>query len=75
MWRSKRRTRFVATSAPSDSSWFNSFKTGFKAWVGERRKQDAALPVALMLLKQRLLEEEWREAAAASDLAAQRMAA
>jgi hypothetical protein len=74
VWRSE-RTRFVATTAPSDSGWFNSFMTGFKARVGERRKQDAALPVGVMVLKQRLLEEEWGEAAAASDLAAQRKTA
>ena len=61
VWRSE-RTRFVATTAPSDTGWFNSFMVGFKARVGERRKQDAALPIAVMVRKRELLEDEWNEA-------------
>ena len=74
VWRSD-RTRFVATAAPSDSGWFNCFMVGFKARVGERRKQDAAIPIGVMVLKQRLLEDEWSAAVARSDLPAQRLTA
>jgi hypothetical protein len=61
VWRSD-RARFVATEAPTDSAWFNCFMTGFKARVGERRKQDAAIPIALMVALQLSLEQEWAEA-------------
>ena len=74
VWRSD-RTRFVATTAPSDGGWFNSFMVGFKARVGERRKQDAAIPIGVMVLKQRLLEDEWKEAVEDNDLVAQRKTA
>lgn len=74
VWRSD-RTRFVATAAPSDSAWFNCFMVGFKARVGERRKQDAAIPIGVMVLKQQLLEAEWIAAVARDDLPAQRVTA
>ena len=74
VWRSD-RTRFVATAAPSDAGWFNNFMVGFKARVGERRKQDAALPIGVMVRKQLLLEDEWNEAVECGDLAAQRRTA
>ena len=74
VWRSD-RTRFVATTAPSDAGWFNSFMVGFKARVGERRKQDAALPISVMVAKQRLLEEEWKDAVEKGDWTAQRKTA
>lgn len=53
------RTRFVATDSPTDSVWFMRFMTGYKARVGERRKQDAAIPVEVMVKHQLYLEEEW----------------
>ena len=71
VWRSE-RTRVVATKAPTDTGWFTSFMVGFKARVGERRKQDAAIPIGVMVLKQRLLEDEWKEALENGDLTAQR---
>ena len=48
---------------------------GFKARVGERRKQDAAIPIGVMIVKQRLLEDEWNAAIEDNDRAAQRLAA
>jgi hypothetical protein len=71
VWRSE-RTRFVATDSPTDSAWFNAFMIGFKSRVGERRKQDAAISIHVMLAKQALLEEEWMQAVADGDLEAQR---
>jgi hypothetical protein len=67
VWRSE-RTRFVATESPTDSAWFNAFMTGFKSRVGERRKQDAAISIHVMLAKQALLEQEWSQAVADGDL-------
>jgi hypothetical protein len=71
VWRSE-RSRFIATDAPTDSVWFNAFMAGTKARVGERLKQDAAIPVTVMLAKQAMLEEEWNAATEAADLNAQR---
>jgi hypothetical protein len=71
VWRSE-RTRVVATESPTDSAWFNAFMTGFKSRIGERRKQDAAISIHVMLAKQALLEEEWQQAVAAGSLAGQR---
>ena len=58
VWRSE-KTHFVATTAPTDTGWFTSFMAGYKARVGERRKQDAALPIGAMVLTQSLLEADW----------------
>ena len=58
VWRSE-RARFVSTQAPTDSNWFNAFMTGYRARVGERRKQDTAISIILMLELQRTLEEDW----------------
>ncbi len=60
VWRSE-RGRFVATTAPSDSEWFASFMSGFRSRVGERRKQDAAISIEVMLEIQALFEEDWEE--------------
>jgi hypothetical protein len=74
VWRSE-RTRFVATTSPTETTWFNLFMTGVRARMGERRKQDAAISIALMKCKQELLEEEWGQALARGDLPAQRRVA
>jgi hypothetical protein len=58
VWRSD-RARFAATKAPSDTTWFNAFMTGFRARVGERRKQDAAISIKLMCSIQSSLESDW----------------
>ena len=60
---------------PSNAGWFNSFMVGFKARVGECRKQDAALPISVMVAKQQLLEEEWKDAVEECDWTAQRKTA
>ena len=46
----------IMASAPSDSKWFTRFMTGLLSRIGERRKQDAEISIALMILIQRLLE-------------------
>jgi hypothetical protein len=43
---------FIASDAPTDSLWFNVIMPGTKACVGKRLKQDAAIPVTMMLMKQ-----------------------
>lgn len=52
------KTRMVATSAPTDSAWFVAFMTGYRARVGERRKQDAAISIKVMLKMQEFLEQD-----------------
>ena len=49
--------------------------TGFRAGVGERRKQDAAIPIGVMIEMQNLLEEEWAAAIEADDKDEQRRVA
>jgi hypothetical protein len=61
------RARFVATKAPTDSIWFNNFITGFKARVGERRKQDAAISIAVMVAIQQTLETDWQDVMTSDD--------
>jgi hypothetical protein len=46
--------------APTDSEWFSRFMTGLKSRIGERRKQDAAISITLMVEIQRRLELEWQ---------------
>jgi hypothetical protein len=58
VWRSD-RARFVATKSTTDTAWFNAFMSGYHARVGERRKQDAALSIDLMLALQTSLESDW----------------
>jgi hypothetical protein len=58
-WRSE-KTRFVATKSPTETTFFNLFMTGLRARLGERPKQDAAISIAVMLEKQKRLEEEWQ---------------
>jgi hypothetical protein len=66
VWRSE-RNRFVATASPTESPWFCAMMVGFKVRVGERRRQDAAISIHVMLAKQRLLEQEWIDAAQLGD--------
>jgi hypothetical protein len=70
-WRSE-RTRFVATTSPTETTWFNFFMVGVRARMGERPKQDAAISIAVMQRKQELLEQAWREAVDGDDKQAQR---
>jgi hypothetical protein len=44
------------TSDPTDTEWFNRFMTGLRARIGERRRQDAAISISLMLEMQKKLE-------------------
>lgn len=60
VWRSD-RARFVATKAPTDTAWFNAFMNGYHARVGERRKQDVAISIDLMVALQSSLENEWNK--------------
>jgi hypothetical protein len=59
-WRSE-KTRFVATKSPTETTFFNLFMTGLRARLGERSKQDAAISIAVMMEKQKRLEEEWQQ--------------
>jgi hypothetical protein len=45
---------------------------GLRARVGERRKQDAAISIALMIEIQRRLELDWKQALGRDDLVARR---
>lgn len=67
VWRSE-KTLHTLTQYPTDSAWFNSFVTGFRARVGERRKQDAAISINIMLGMQELLEIAWQNATEKSEL-------
>lgn len=66
VWRSD-RARFIATKAPTDSTWFNAFMNGYRARVGERRKQDVAISIELMKAIQTSLEEDWEQARMQND--------
>jgi hypothetical protein len=57
--RSDRGHRAIAC-APTYSEWFSRFMTGLKSRIGERRKQDAAISITLMVEIQRRLELEWQ---------------
>ncbi len=71
VWRSD-RTRFVATTAPTETEWFNRFMIGFKARVGERVKQDAAISIDVMVQLQATLELDWQHAITLGDSSLQR---
>jgi hypothetical protein len=46
----------IASAAPTHSVWFQFFMNGFWARVGERRRQDAAISIQVMLKIQDALE-------------------
>jgi hypothetical protein len=73
-WRSE-RARFVATTSPTETTWFNAVMTGMRARMGERTKQDAAISIAVMKCQQELLEEAWRQALEQGDTQEQRRVA
>ena len=50
------------TTAPTDTEWFGSFMTVLWERVGERRRQVAAISIALMMELQSRLEARWLEA-------------
>ena len=50
--------RIVMYSAPNDSECFTRFVTGLCSGIGELRKDDAEISVALMIKMKRLLELE-----------------
>jgi hypothetical protein len=49
------------TTAPTDTEWFGRFMTGLRARIGEIRRQDAAISIALMIELQSRLEARWLE--------------
>jgi hypothetical protein len=49
------------TTALTDTEWFGRLMTGLRARVGERRRQDAAISIALMIELQSRLEARWLE--------------
>jgi hypothetical protein len=44
---------------PTNTAWFNRFLTGLRARIGERRRQEVAIYISLMLEMQKKLEEKW----------------
>jgi hypothetical protein len=63
------------TTAPTDTEWFGRFMTGLRARVGERRRQDAAISIALMIELQSRLEVRWLEVNKENDWQEKRKAA
>jgi hypothetical protein len=55
------------TSPPTDTEWFNRFTTGLWARIGERRRQDAAISISLMLEMQKRLDARWTRAVVSRD--------
>lgn len=74
VWRSD-RARFVTTKAPTDSTWFNAFMNGYRARVGERRKQDVAISIELMMAIQHELQSDWEQSTSEQDKREQRRVA
>jgi hypothetical protein len=54
-------------SAPTGTEWFNRFMMGLRAHIGERRRQDAAISISLMLEMQKRLEARWKRAVESRD--------
>ena len=50
----------IMASTPTYSEWFTRFMTVIFSRIGERRNQDAAIYIALILEIQPLLEFEWQ---------------
>jgi hypothetical protein len=55
-------------AAPTNTEWFCRFMTGLRSHIGERRQQDAAIPIALMVEFQKRLEAKWQEAVIKNDI-------
>jgi hypothetical protein len=66
------KKRLYSTQSPHESDFFIMFMAGLRARVGERRKQDAAISIALMLEIQRRLELDWKQALEGDDALAMR---
>jgi hypothetical protein len=62
------KKRLYSTQSPHESDFFIMFMAGLRARVGERRKQDAAISIALMVEMQNRLELDWNKAMARDDL-------
>jgi hypothetical protein len=56
------KKRLYSTQSPHDGDFFTMFMAGLRARVGERRKQDAAISIGLMIEIQRRLELDWNQA-------------
>jgi hypothetical protein len=50
------------SATQTDTEWFCRFMTGLRSRIGERRRQDAAISIALMVEFQKRLEAKWQEA-------------
>jgi hypothetical protein len=72
--RSDKGHQALAT-APTDTEWFGRFMTGLRARVGERRRQDAAISITLMIELQSILEVRWVEVNDENDWQEKRKAA
>jgi hypothetical protein len=63
---------FISTTAPSDREKHVRFMIGLHAWIGDRRKCDAAISIEQMLAIQELLEAEWCDASKQQESMVQR---
>jgi hypothetical protein len=63
------------TTAPTDTEWFGCFMTCLRARVGERRRQDAAISITVMIELQSRLEARWLEENEENDWQEKRKAA
>jgi hypothetical protein len=61
------KKRLYSTQSPHDGDFFTMFMAGLRARVGERRKQDAAISVGLMIEIQRIFELDWNQALECDD--------
>ena len=55
------KERQSLTTSPTDNECFGCFMTVLRARFGERRRQDAAISIALMMELQYILEARWLE--------------
>ena len=49
----------VIAISPTDPKWFTRFMTGLCSRIGEHRKQDTEISIALIILMQHLFELGW----------------
>jgi hypothetical protein len=54
------RGRFVATLCPSEGQWYQRFKTGIAAQMGDVVSQDRAYTIEVLLALLEMYEEEWQ---------------
>jgi hypothetical protein len=56
------------SAAPTDTKWICRSTMGLRSRIGERRRQDAEISIALMVEFQKQLEAKWQEAVIKNDM-------